>query len=87
MEILIDFEGSERPILESLECLLDEVDGLRGYDYGPDSDRADLVVELELEPGAQGTPLAGVETFKDRLARFLDEWADDEPDVMEISID
>lgn len=88
MEIHIDLEDEdrERPVLDSLEYVLDEIDGIRGYDYANRPELADIVVEVELEHGAAGTPLAGVETFKDRLSRRLDEWAENEPDVSDISI-
>ena len=87
MEILIELEDmdAEREVMESLEPVLDEIDGIRGYEYVTSED-ADLVVEIELEPGAEGTPLAGVETFWDRLSRRIDEWAEQEPDVVDFSI-
>lgn len=87
MEILVELDDTAKThsVSEALEFLLDDINGIRGYDYGAD-DKADIVIEVEVEPGAAGTALVGVETFQERLSCLLDEWAETQADISDISV-
>lgn len=88
MEIHVELDdpSATHSVSESLEFLLDDIDGIRGYDYGSGDDKADIVVEVDVEPGAGGTALIGIETLAQRLSRLLDEWAEGQSDVSDVSV-